>query len=402
MTKPKVNTDNQTIITLLERGIVDVIRREHLEKRLREGKPLRIKLGIDPSGPDIHLGHAVPLRKLKQFQQAGHQIVIIIGDWTARIGDPTGRNEMRPQLTASQVKKNTTTYLKQLFLILDKKQTEIIWQSKWFNKFNLQNAIDLISKFTVSQLLDRDDFRERQKNELEIGYHEPIYSLLQAYDSVMIKADVEIGATEQLFNLLRGRDLQQIMNQQPQDILTLPLLIGLDGKLKMGKSLNNYIGLLDPPNEMYGKIMSIPDELIIQYFTLCTDVLDEEIQKIKHALETRTANPRDLKMRLAREIITLYHGKNKAEQAEQTFVKIFQKHELPETMPEIKLEPWPITLAHALVATKLATSMNDARKTIVQGGIKIDGVIINNPNAPLPQKPGLILSRGKRLFCRIK
>ena len=400
MPKANIKTDDNTIKNLLTRGVADVIQREHLEKRLREGKPLRIKLGIDPSGPDIHLGHAVPLRKLKQFQQAGHHIVIIIGDWTARMGDPTGRNEMRPQLTASQIKKNAATYLKQLFFILDKKQTEIVWQSKWFNKFNLQNVIDLISKFTVSQLLDRDDFRERQKKELEIGYHEPIYSLLQAYDSVMVRADVEIGATEQLFNLLRGRDLQQLIGQKPQDIITLPLLIGLDGKMKMGKSLNNYIGLLDAPNEMYGKIMSIPDSLIMDYFTLCTDVSTAKLGHLQ--LSSGGQITRNIKMDLAREIVALYHSNKKALKANVEFVHIFQKHELPKIIPTIRMEPWPETLAQALIATHyLAKSMNDARRAIEQGGVKMNGKVEKNPNAVVPKIPGLIISRGKRFFCQL-
>lgn len=399
---PKVKTDDATIKELLGRGTVDVIVRESLEKRLRSGKPLRIKLGIDPTGPDIHLGHAVPLHKLRQFQDAGHQVTIIIGDWTARIGDPTDRNEMRPQLTPEQVKKNAKKYLQQLFLILDKKRTKVVLQSTWFQRFTLQDIFELLSKFTVAQLLNRDDFKKRQKGGLEIGYHEPIYSLLQAYDSAMIKADLEIGATEQLFNLMKGRELQQMLGQEPQDVMTMEILVGLDGKRKMGKSLGNYIALLDTPDDMYGKTMSITDDIIVPWFTLATHVPESDIRAIARALKDRAMNPRDAKMRLAREIVTIYHSAAAAARAEENFVKTFQKKELPDEIEEVRLKQWPETLRELLVAAGLASSMSEATRLIGEGGIKVDGEVMKDPRAAITaKKDGLLLSRGKRQFRKV-
>lgn len=396
----KTDTYKETIFDLLNRGTVDVITREGLEKKLRSGKPLRIKLGIDPSGPDLHLGHAVVLRKLKQFQKAGHKVIVIIGDWTARIGDPTGRNEMRPQLTPAQVKKNADKYLKQLFLILDKKQTEVVWQSKWFNKFTLQDAIALMGKFTVAQLIDRDDFRKRMKAGMEVGYHEPMYSLLQGYDSVMVKADVELGATEQLFNILKGRDLQTLHKQPAQSVMTMQILPGLDGVQKMGKSLKNYVALLDSADQMFGKIMSLPDSAIVTYFKLATDVPEEEINSIEVALKKRTENPRHIKARLAKEIVTLYHNAKAAEKAAYTFDSVFKDKSVPTDMPEITIQK-TTSLIMALVESKLAASTSDARRNIEQGGIKIDGKVVTDPNMALPNKKSVVLQRGKRQFCKI-
>lgn len=400
MANKKTNTAKETIFDLLNRGTVDVITREGLEKKLRSGKPLRIKLGIDPSGPDLHLGHAVVLRKLKQFQLAGHKVVIIIGDWTARIGDPTGRNEMRPQLTPAQVKKNADKYLKQIFLILDKNQTEVVWQSKWFNKFNLQDAISLMGKFTVAQLIDRDDFRKRMKAGLEVGYHEPLYSLLQGYDSVMVKADVELGATEQLFNILKGRDLQTLHKQPAQAVMTMQILPGLDGVQKMGKSLNNYVALLDSPTQMFGKIMSIPDSAIVTYFKLATDVVDQEIIAIENKLNKRTENPRHIKARLATEIVSLYHTPKLAIKAAAEFDAQFKDKSIPTDIPELKIKR-QTSLIEALVVSKLANNTSDARRTIEQGGVKIDGQAVTDPKFLWPEKNELVLQRGKRLFCKI-
>lgn len=400
-TKKKVNVNDGAIREILDRGVIDVIPKAHVEKLVASGKQLRVKLGIDPSGPDLHLGHAVALRKLRQFQQAGHHVVIIIGDWTARIGDPTGKNEMRPQLTAAQVKKNAAKYLKQIFLILEKEKTEVVWQSKWFDRFTLQDVINLVGKFTVAQLLDREDFRERQKSGTEIGYHEPMYSLLQAYDSVMVKADIEIGATEQLFNILKGRDVQQLFGQQPQGVITTEILIGLDGARKMGKSLNNYIALLDTPNDMYGKVMSVPDSLLLQYFQLCTDEPEMELKEIERQLVSRTTHPRDLKMRLARAITALYHGNAKASAAEASFVQTFQKREVPDDIATIRLSPWPQTVAELLLAVKLATSATEARRLVMDGGVSIDGAIIRDPKQAVPPtQSGLVIRKGKRHFRR--
>jgi tyrosyl-tRNA synthetase len=396
----KTSTAKEVIFDILNRGTVNVITHEGLEKKLRSGKPLRIKLGIDPSGPDLHLGHAVVLRKLKQFQDAGHQVVVIIGDWTARIGDPTGKNEMRPQLTPAQVKKNADKYLKQLFLVLDKKKTEVQWQSKWFNKFNLQDAISLMGKFTVAQLLDRDDFRKRMKEGLEIGYHEPLYSLLQGYDSVAVKADVELGATEQLFNILKGRDMQALYNQPAQAVMTMEILPGLDGVQKMGKSLNNYIALLDTAENMFGKVMSIPDDVIITYFRLATDVTEKEILEIDKKLKQKKENPRNLKVRLAKEIVTLYHGAKPAEKAKQNFDEVFKHKSVPTDIPTIKIKKGS-NIIDALIQSKLATGTSDARRTIEQGGVKIDGEVVTDTKATLPNKKEVVLQRGKRQFCKL-
>ncbi len=398
----KTKTDPKTLREILERGTIDVIPRAEVEKKLSSGKVLRIKLGIDPSGPDLHLGHAVVLRKLRQFQLAGHQIIIIIGDWTARIGDPTGKNEMRPQLSVAAIKKNSEKYLKQLFLILDKKQTEVVKQSKWFDKFKLTDVFALLSNFTVQQLLNRDDFRERQKKEIEIGYYEPVYSLMQGYDSVMVKADIEVGATEQLFNMLRGRDVQRFHQQPEQGVMTTEILIGLDGERKMGKSLLNYIALLDKPENMYGKVMSIPDKLILHYFELATDVPEAELRGIEHAFVAKTLNPRDLKMRLAREIVTLYHGAKATAVAEAHFVKLFQKHETPDEVEDVRLKEWPLLASELVVAAGLAQSMTEARRLIAEGGIKADGQPVNDPKQTInPKKEGVLLSRGKRMFKRV-
>lgn len=396
----KTDTSKATIFEILNRGTSDVITHAGLEKKLKTGKPLRIKLGIDPSGPDIHMGHAVVFRKLKQFQDAGHQVVVIIGDWTARIGDPTERNEMRPQLTPAQVKKNAQKYLKQIFLVLDEKKTEIAWQSKWFDKFTLQDTIELLGKFTVAQQLDRDDFKKRMKEGLEIGYHEPIYSLLQGYDSVAIKADVEIGATEQLFNMLKGRDMQVLFKQPAQAIMTMPLLVGLDGERKMGKSLNNYIGLLDKPNDMFGKVMSIPDSLIVSYFELATDVSEKEILEIDKKLKQKKENPRHIKARLAKEIVTLYHGAKDAEKAATAFDSVFKDKSVPKDIPSIKLKKGS-SIIEALVQSKLASGSSDARRTVEQGGAKIDGEQIKDPKTKLPNKKEMVLQRGKRQFCKV-
>jgi len=396
-----VITNPDVIKEILERGTVDIIPKLELEKLLQSGRTLRVKLGIDPSGPDLHLGHAVPLRKLRQFQRAGHQAVIVIGDWTARIGDPTGKNKMRPQLTAATVKKNADQYLKQLFLILDKKNTQVVWQSAWFNKFTLQEIIDLISKFTVAQLMEREDFQKRQQAGGEIGYHEPMYALLQAYDSVVIKADIELGDPAQLFNMLRGRDLQGMCGQSPQNIITVKTLIGLDGTQKMGKSLHNYIALLASPDEMYGQIMSIPDSLIVQYFELCTDISVNDLAAIEQQLINRSLNPRDLKMRLAHTIVGLYHSDKDAAEAETKFISLFQKKELPSDVPTKKIGQ-PIPLLKLLINCGLVQSASDGRRVIAEGGIKIDGRVVKDPMVLVaPTTNGVLISRGKRQFCKI-
>jgi tyrosyl-tRNA synthetase len=398
----RIRTDEATVNEILTRGTVDVIVREQVLRLLTSGRQLRIKLGIDPSGPDLHLGHAVVLRKMRQFQQAGHKAIIVIGDWTARIGDPTGKNEMRTPLTPKQVKANAAKYLKQLFLILDKSKTEVVWQSKWFDKFTLQDVMELLGKFTVAQLTDRDEFRDRQKTGKEIGYHEPLYSLLQAYDSVMVKADIEIGATEQLFNILKGRDVQVLFGQTPQGVITSEILVGLDGIIKMGKSTKNYVGLLETAEEMYGKIMSIPDSALPSYFELASDLPEQQLRELKNELLSKSINPRDAKMQLARNIVTLYHSSTAAEKAEQKFVSQFQKKETPTDIRVVKINNPRITLLEVLLATGLVASASEARRVLSEGGIKVEGEVQRDPKLIVqPISTGTLISRGKRQWCKI-
>ena len=400
----KIITYKEKIHEILTRGVANIYpSREALEKILLSGKKLRIYNGIDPTGK-LHIGHAVVLKKLRQFQDLGHEVIVLIGDFTARIGDPTDKLATRKKLTKEEVKRNSSDYKKLIGKIVDLKKrpkVRFLHNEKWTNKLKPVDMLELASYFTVARLLERDMFQNRLREGKEIYVHEFLYPIFQAYDSITMDVDMEIGGNDQTFNMLAGRTLLKKLKNKEKFVLTTKLLTDPGGK-KIGKTEGNMINLDETAGNMYGKIMSIPDSLIIDYFTLCTWVSNEEIKKIKHALDTHAVNPRDVKMRLAKEIVALYHGKNKAKQAERTFVKVFQKHELPEIIPEVKLETWPNTLAQALVATKLAASMNDARKTIAQGGVKIDGLVEKNPNAPLPQKPGMILSRGKRLFCRIK
>jgi tyrosyl-tRNA synthetase len=389
--------DNNYILT---RGVAEVIVKEELEKRLVSGQKLRLKEGFDPSSPDIHLGHMVGLRKLRQLQERGHKVVLIVGDWTAQIGDPSGRSATRPMLTIEQVKSNAETYMQQFFKIVDKANTEVRWQSEWFGPFTLADVIRLTSKFTIAQLLARDDFTKRFKDNLPITLTEFIYPLLQAYDSVVIKDDVEFGGTDQKFNLLMGRQLQEMVGQPPQHVFMVPLLIGTDGVHKMSKSLGNYIGVAEPPEQIFGKVMSVPDELLMNYFELLTDVPDKELKEIKAAIESKSVNPMELKKRLAKEIITQLDGKEAASAAEEHFVKVFQKREMPEEIEEcpIDFEAFP-TLRDVLVAAKLAKSKGEAGRLIEQGGVEIDGVKVTDFAAKV--KPGCVIRCGRRRFVRI-
>ncbi|MEW6610609.1 MAG: tyrosine--tRNA ligase [Patescibacteria group bacterium] len=401
MTYPDTKKSN-VIQELLDRGTVEVIDRPHLQARLERGEKLRVKLGIDPSGTDLHLGHAVVLRKIRQFQNAGHTVVLIIGDWTARIGDPSGRKETRPPLSPEQVKENAKKYLEQIALILDLNTIEVRWQSEWFDRFTLQTIIELAARFTVQRLLERDDFKSRIQKGIDVRYHEPLYCLLQGYDSVPIQADLELGGHDQLFNVLKGREVQQIHHLPPQDVLTVPLLIGLDGKDKMGKSLNNYIALADTPDDMFGKIMSIPDHLIIEYFTLATDVSFMEIQEMARELKQGGVNPRDLKARLAREIVTLYHGGAKATEASQEFDRIFKGHELPVEMQEVRLASPTIRPDALLLETKLASSRSEAQRLIRQGGLKVAGIVVVDWGKEMTLHNGDVVQVGKRKFVRMR
>ncbi len=391
---------------VIKRGVVELLPEDELvkklERSLKENKPLVIKQGFDPTAPDIHLGHTVGIRKLKHFQDLGHQVVVIIGDYTAMVGDPSEKNSTRPRLSHEQVMEHAKTYQEQFFKILDPEKTIVRFNGEWFSKMNFAEIMELASKFTVARMLERDDFAKRYANQQPISIHEFFYPLMQGYDSVMIKADVEIGATEQKFNLVIGRDIQREYGQEPQVILTLPVLEGLDGKQRMSKSIGNYIGIDEDPVQMYGKTMSIPDELIYRYFELVTDVTQEELQTIKHQLQDSAVNPRDLKMQLAFTLVRMYHGAQEAERAAQEFKKVFVKKDIPDEMPEVGLDRAEMRIDELLVATKTAQSKSEARRLITGGGVSVDGKKITDPFAVVALKDGQILKVGKRKFVKIR
>jgi len=397
----KINTDPKKIEELLTRGVAEVISRKHLEKRLRAGKKLRVKFGIDPTAPILHLGHSVPLRKLREFQELGHQIVFLIGDFTAMIGDPSARVALRKPLAEKEIKKNMKDYVKQAARILDMKKVEVRYNSEWYKKKGAAFLMDLTSRFTYARLIERDEFKKRMERGIDISILELIYPLLQGYDSVELRADLEIGGTDQKFNLLMGRKVQKKYNQPQQDILTVPLLEGIDGVRKMSKSYNNYITLTEAPLKMYGKIMSIPDTIIWHYFTLLTNLSLEEIEKMKKEVYQIILNPRDAKARLAKEIVTIYHGKKAAIQAEQEFNKIFKEKKLPTRIPEIKIKEKSLNILDLLVKTKLASSKSEAKRLILQKGVKIDGVLEKDWQKNVQAEKGMVIQVGKRKFVKL-
>lgn len=398
----KPTTDENKINELLTRGVEEVIIAADLKKKLSSGEKLRVKFGADPTSPDLHLGHSVPLRKLRQFQDAGHQVVLIIGDYTAKVGDPSGKSKTRPMLTDEDIKKNAKTYLDQVGKILDVKKCEIVYNSTWFKKLAFGEIIQLAAKFTVARMIERDDFAKRLKEGVDIGMHELLYPMMQAYDSIQVKADVELGGTDQKFNLLAGRDLQRKLGSREQDVMTVPLLVGTDGVKKMSKSLGNYVGLFDKAEDMYGKIMSIPDALIISYFTLLTDVAVDELEQIKKQLEGGKINPRDIKMRLAREIVKMYHSAEDASAAENNFKQIFQRHEVPTEIPTHKVSATSLNIVDILLEVGFAESKSEARRLIEQGGVKVDETVIKDINAAVEVKEkGTLLQKGKRNFIKL-
>ncbi len=406
---------SQDINYLLKRGVAEVIVQGEMVELLRSGKRLRLKEGFDPSFPDIHLGHMVALKKLRQFQDLGHQVILIVGDWTARIGDPSGFSTTRPMLSKEQVKANAETYMKQFFKVVDRKRTEVRWQSEWFDQFTLSDVIQLTSRFTVAQLMAREDFSNRYNAGQPITMAELLYPLLQAYDSVAIEADVEFGGTDQKFNLLVARQLQSMVGQRPQQIFLVPILIGTDGSQKMSKSLGNYIGVAEPPEEIYGKVMSIPDSLILNYFELITDVPDEELEKFRQELKDKAVNPMTLKKRLAREIVTQLYSRKVAIEAEEHFIKVVEEREVPEEIEEkhisfkkFRTELLDVTqgttaevisMGYMLVAINLVKSRSEAIRLIQQGAVSIDGEKIEIPFAPI--KSGSIIKVGKRRFAKV-
>ena len=372
-----------------------------------KGEPLRVKLGVDPTHYDLTIGHAVVFRKLRQFQRLGHKTVVVIGDWTARLGDPSGREEARKLLTAEQVNANASTYLDQFFRIVDREQTEVHRQSEWFDSFTLADAIKLLGYKTVAQMLERDDFSKRYKSGIEVYLAEFMYPLLQGYDSVALRSDVEIGGTDQTFNLLVGRELQPIFGQAPQQILTVHLIVGLDGVKKMGKSLDNYIAMTAPAKDMFGKLMSLPDPIMRSYFEALTDVSNEEIDEFERKMAEGTLNPRDVKLRMAREIVTEFHNGIAAQEAEEAFVRQFSERKLPTDIPAYHLSE-PKNIVEVMVAARLATSNNKARELIRQGGVSIfpggeesEPVRINDVDYVVDAVEGAIIKVGKRQYIRI-
>ena len=391
--------DNKVI---LQKGTAETIVKDELEKKLNSKKKLRIKFGIDPTGSDMHLGHAVPLRKLKQFQDRGDTAILLIGDYTAMIGDPTGKSETRVMLSQEQIKKNMKSYVDQASKILDIKKLEIRYNSEWFGKMTMADILNLTSHKTVSQMLQREDFKNRMKNNQDISTTELLYPIMQGYDSVMLESDVEIGGTDQKFNMLVGRDLQKAFKcKTTQDIVTVPILEGLDGVEKMSKSLNNYIGITESPKDMFGKTMSIPDTLIVKFFELATDLSLEETEEIKKSLN-EGENPRNLKIRLAKELVTLYHSKKEADEAEQEFINMFTKKQLPDVIDEKKLKQTKWKLTDLLVETGLVASKGEARRMIEQGAVKIDQEKVEGIDLELDITGGKLLQVGKRKFLKVK
>ncbi len=401
MTFPSINEQ----MDVIRRGTVDLLPEDELvqklEKSIKENKPLIIKQGFDPTAPDIHLGHTVGIRKLQQFQELGHQVVVIIGDYTAMVGDPSEKNSTRPRLTHEDVMKNAKTYQDQFFKILTKQKTQIRYNGEWFSKLTFNEIMGLASKFTVARMLERDDFSNRYSNQLPISIHEFFYPLMQGYDSVMIKADVELGATEQKFNLVIARQIQKEYDIAQQIVLTLPVLVGVDGTQRMSKSLGNYIGIDEYANETYGKVMSIPDELIFPYFELITDVSLSELVDIKKMLNDPQTNPRDIKKYLARTIVRMYHGDKSSQNSESEFERIFVQKKLPDKMQEFNLVDPSYRLDDLLVETKTANSKSDARRLIQQGGVTINGEKISDPFTKININQEIILKVGKRKFAKV-
>lgn len=391
----------------IRRGAVEILLEKDLEEKLRKsietGVPLKIKAGFDPTAPDLHLGHTVLLHKMRQFQQLGHEVYFLIGDFTGMIGDPTGKSETRRALTREDVLVNAETYKEQVFKILDPQKTKVVFNSEWLGKLTATDMIGLAAKYTVARMLERDDFGKRFATQMPISIHEFLYPLMQGYDSVAMKADVELGGTDQKFNLLVGRELQREWGQPPQTVITMPLLEGLDGVNKMSKSLGNYIGINDPADEIFGKIMSISDELMIRYYELLSDLTLAEIEDLKKRIKEHSLHPMEVKKQLGREIVARYHGAAAAQAAEENFVKRFRDNQVPEEMPEITLgrEGATMLLAKILATAGLVDSNSEGRRAIKQGGVKVNGEKISDEQAELACEGTYIIQVGKRRFAKI-
>ncbi|MQG77177.1 MAG: tyrosine--tRNA ligase [SAR202 cluster bacterium] len=406
----------ETLNMVTQRGVAEIIDENEFRRLLQKGDPLRLKMGFDPSSRDIHLGHVVGLRKLRQLQNLGHQVVLIVGDWTAQIGDPSGQSVTRPVLTHEDVIANAETYLRQFFKVVDESRTEVIWQSEWYGKFTLTDVVKLTGSFTVAQMLARDDFRKRFEQNRPIAITELLYPLLQAYDSVMVKADVEFGGTDQKFNLLMGRELQELRGQRPQQCFMVPILEGTDGVQKMSKSLGNYIGVDEAPQEQYGKVLSLPDNLIDSYFTLLTDTPLADIQAMGEAMASGAVNPMEYKKRLAREIVEQFWSADGAQAAQEHFERTVQRREAPEDIPTLRYASTgkgALTVfgdggesqvasaapaADVIHALGLASSKAEAKRLVSQGAVEVDGVRVTDT---LPIHDGAVVKVGKRKFVRL-
>ncbi len=404
--------DPKKQLEIIKDGCAELIPEAELLQKLKEKKHLRVKWGADPSAPDIHFGHTVVIRKLRTFQDLGHKVIFIIGDFTGMIGDPSGKSETRVPLSRKELEKNARTYKEQVFKILDPKRTEIVYNSKWLSKLTLEDIINLAAKYTVARMLERDDFLKRYTAQKPISIHEFLYPLIQGYDSVMVKADLEIGGTDQKFNLLVGRELQREFKEEPQVIMTMPLLEGLDGVQKMSKSLGNYIGVTDPPSEIFGKTMSIPDSLMMKYYALLTGMPKHEIEKISKELKSNILHPKDVKKMLARILVGEFYGKNDADKAEREFEKLFEQKEVPSEIPEVHLfSSFPdyfdnngsIWLAKAMDLAKVVNSTSEAVRLIEQGAVEVNGVVIRDKNYRLKTKYNqcATIKVGKRRFVKI-
>lgn len=392
-----ISIDEQ--IKIISKGVDEIIGLDELKEKLSKNKPLTVKLGLDPSAPDIHLGHTVVLRKLRQLQDLGHNIVIIIGDFTGKIGDPTGKSQARKALTTEQVLENAKTYEEQIFKVLDKEKTKVKFNSEWLSKMNFEDVIRLGSKMTVARMLEREDFKKRYENQLPISIHEFFYPLMQGFDSVELKADIELGGTDQRFNLLMGRMLQKEFAQEPQCTIMMPLLEGLDGINKMSKSLGNYVGIDEDANVMFEKIMTIPDNLIIKYFELVTDVHPDEVEKIKKSLK-EGINPRDIKIQLARVVVELYHGKDAVKASEERFRLVFQKNEIPDDIKTIEVKKEDFNLPKIIVENGLVKSKNEFRRLVDQGGVKANTEKLNNID-DLIIDDEIVIQIGKKNFIKV-
>ncbi len=394
-------------ISLIERGAVDFHSREDMvkkiERSLATGKPLTIKAGFDPTAPDLHLGHTVLLQKMRHFQLLGHQVVFLIGDFTGLIGDPTGKSETRPPLTREDVERNAETYKQQVFKILDPEKTKVMFNSTWLGELSSFEMIKLASQLTVARMLERDDFKKRFESNRPISIHEFLYPLIQGYDSVAMEADVELGGTDQLFNLLMGRDLQRGRGQEPQVVLTMPLLEGLDGVNKMSKSLGNYIGISESAEDIFGKIMSVSDSLMFRYYELLSDLSLVEIHKLEEEMQRGERHPKAVKVKLAKEIVARFHSQQAAEEAEQNFEQVFARHELPDEIPEktLELEEEAVWLPKLLLEAGLVKSTSDGRRMVKQSAVTVDGERINDVEATIATSGSVLLKVGKRRFCRV-